>query len=428
MAMRRINRYNFAVVLFVALGSYTYGFNSSIFASVTGLPSFYTYFGLTTSGPRADWSTQMLGGDVNIGMFLFGRGLQGFTSGMIDTICPLYQSEVAPPHARGRMVGQHAFLLVCGYAGASWVGLGTYFEENSAVQWRLCMAFQALAPIVLLIGSPWLPESPRYLIYNGQDVEGLDVLKKLHHTIEDAEDSFARQEFMQIKGQVEIDRHSELSWLGLWRTAATRKRLLFGFFVIAAAQSSGVLVINNYQIILYEGLGITGWKALLLLGVYTSWAAFMNWVNAWLLDRVGRIKLMCFGMTIAAIMMASCYVYLSEIFPTWMRAQGVSFSVAGLFTTTLVYTGSASAAFAAIGWRYYLVFIIVPIACVVVIWFYFPETNGLSLEEIGRLFGDSVAPDLNDMPSEGAQIIGQDARVVTVEEASTKSEKGRQGF
>jgi hypothetical protein len=47
-------------------------------------------------------------------------------------------------------------------------------------------------------------------------------------------------------------------------------------------------------------------------------------------------------------------VYLAEIFPTWMRAQGVSFSVAGLFTTNLIYTGCASDAFAAIGWKYYL--------------------------------------------------------------------------
>jgi hypothetical protein len=47
-------------------------------------------------------------------------------------------------------------------------------------------------------------------------------------------------------------------------------------------------------------------------------------------------------------------VYLSELFPTWMRAEGVSFSVAGLFASTLVYTGSASVAFANIGWKYYL--------------------------------------------------------------------------
>jgi hypothetical protein len=54
--------------------------------------------------------------------------------------------------------------------------------------------------------------------------------------------------------------------------------------------------VNNYQVALYEGLGITGWKSLLLLSIYTSWAAVMNWVNAMLMDRVGRIKLMSFGL------------------------------------------------------------------------------------------------------------------------------------
>jgi hypothetical protein len=57
-------------------------------------------------------------------------------------------------------------------------------------------------------------------------------------------------------------------------------------------------------------------------------------------------------------------VYMSELFPTWMRAQGVAFSVAGLFSGTLIYTGAASDAFAAVGWRYYLgtslVFLLTP--------------------------------------------------------------------
>ena len=56
---------------------------------------------------------------VNMAMFLAGRTLQGVGSGMIDTICPLYQSEVSPAHARGRMVGMHAFFLVLGYV-SSW--------------------------------------------------------------------------------------------------------------------------------------------------------------------------------------------------------------------------------------------------------------------------------------------------------------------
>jgi hypothetical protein len=47
-------------------------------------------------------------------------------------------------------------------------------------------------------------------------------------------------------------------------------------------------------------------------------------------------------------------VYVSEIFPTWMRAQGVAFSLLGLFGGTLIYTQAATTAFATIGWKYYL--------------------------------------------------------------------------
>jgi hypothetical protein len=49
-------------------------------------------------------------------------------------------------------------------------------------------------------------------------------------------------------------------------------------------------------------------------------------------------------------------------------------------------------AFATIGWKYYLVFIIVPLAGVPILALYFPETKGLTLEEIGALFGDEVVP------------------------------------
>lgn len=56
-------------------------------------------------------------------------------------------------------------------AMAGWAGYGSYFAAP-AVQWRLVLALQAVAPLILLIGSPRLPESPRWLIYRGHDAEG----------------------------------------------------------------------------------------------------------------------------------------------------------------------------------------------------------------------------------------------------------------
>lgn len=63
---------------------------------------------------------------------------------MINTLIPLYQSEVAPPRIRGRLVGSHGFLLVTGYAVAGWTGLGCFFEPNPQVQWRLALGLQGM--------------------------------------------------------------------------------------------------------------------------------------------------------------------------------------------------------------------------------------------------------------------------------------------
>ena len=55
------NFYNYAIILTVALGSFTYGFTSSIIGAVFGLPSFFTYFDLSLSGKR---SSDIIGGMV----------------------------------------------------------------------------------------------------------------------------------------------------------------------------------------------------------------------------------------------------------------------------------------------------------------------------------------------------------------------------
>jgi len=97
---------------------------------------------------------------------------------------------------------------------------------------------------------------------------------------------------------------------------------------------------------------------------------------------------------------ATSYVYCSEIFPTPLRAQGTGFSVAGLFTATLIYTQTAPVAFAQVGWKFYIIFIILPLLGAGLMWRFFPETKLLTLEEISRLFGDEVALDINQLSTE----------------------------
>lgn len=87
---------------------------------------------------------------------------------------------------------------------------------------------------------------------------------------------------------------------------------------------------------------------------------------------------------------ATSFVYVAEIFPTRIRSKGMAFAISVLFTSTIAYLIPAPTAFARIGWKYYLPFIILTAITTPLAYFYLPETNGLSLEEINEKFGDEV--------------------------------------
>lgn len=99
-----------------------------------------------------------------------------------------------------------------------------------------------MAPLILILGSPWLPESPRWLILKDSDEEGFAVLRKLHRRSTDPDEILACEEFLQINQQVALDATMSLSFIGLWKKPSTRKRLLIGIFVQFIAQCTGVLV------------------------------------------------------------------------------------------------------------------------------------------------------------------------------------------
>jgi hypothetical protein len=72
---------------------------------------------------------------------------------------------------------------------------------------------------------------------------------------------------------------------------------------------------------------------------------------------------------------ATSYIYASEIFPTPVRAKGLSVSVSGLFVATIIFLQCAPTAFENIGWKYYLVFIVITAILFVAVWLYFPEVS-----------------------------------------------------
>lgn len=73
--------------------------------------------------------------------------------------------------------------------------------------------------------------------------------------------------------------------------------------------------------------------------------------------------------------------------------------------TSQVYLEAAPTALAVIGWKYFLLFICLTFVNTIIVWKVFPETKGLSLEEIGEVFGDEVAVKLTHLTSAERELL-----------------------
>ncbi|KAL6245308.1 hypothetical protein RBB50_008083 [Rhinocladiella similis] len=476
------NAFNLLVVIYVALGSTACSYGMAIIGSTIGQPTFYTSLGLAAAGEAgysvtAGWigafngvnaagsaigaiassyfadkysrratiqggalvlilGAALCAGSVNTGMFTAGRIINGLGIGTLVAIIPIYQAEVSTPESRGFMVSMHGVMFAVGYSLQAWISFGVSFMTSggstSTFPWRFPIAFQMAPALFLVLGSFWLPYSPRWLMLKGRGEEALEVLIRLHRTKADPESTLARREFYQLQKQTELDQHmaANTSRFELFRTPANRKRALIGFMVMWNNQFTGVLVIANYGIILYQSLGMTSYWPLLLTCLWLTSTFPGNLFCAFFVERFGRRLFMLIGLSgilvcliceaalqavylgtdnragqNAAIffiflfitpfwstfMDASQFLYVSEIFPNHIRSQGTTFSIAGLYLADIIILVAGPTALNNIGWKFFIVFIVPTFFHLIFVYFMCPETKGRSLEDISAQFGEQVA-------------------------------------
>ncbi|KAF1807807.1 MFS transporter, partial [Eremomyces bilateralis CBS 781.70] len=384
-------------------------------------------WGIAVSAFLALISGAVLAGSTDIAEFLVFRFIAGAGAFMALAAVPIWMNEVVPVHFRGGLVDIHAVCLIFGYTVQGWVGLGFYFWDGGENTWRPPLGLQCAWPFILLCGLYWIPESPRWLVMKDRMDEAQAILNKLHSDPSDPENTEARAEFYQIRKQIAIDRTLGSSWLTIMRKPSYRKRAFLAMGTTFIIQCSGVLVVNNYGPTLYKNLGFSPVKQLLYPAAWLTFALGLNAMAIWTVDLFPRQKYMAFGvlgcmLTLvveaalvaefvpsdnesalqAAVAMFFIYQvfysfcldgtqfsYLGELFPTHLRAKGIALGVAMISLTNIVWLQAAPTAFKNVGWKFYLVFIIASAIGGVVMWFYFPDTKGLPLEEIAAIFGDT---------------------------------------
>ncbi|KAK5128472.1 hypothetical protein LTR85_003140 [Meristemomyces frigidus] len=369
---------------------------------------------------------------VNLAMLLVGRIISGWAIGLMSMSIPVYQAECAAPKIRGLIVGLTQQMIGVGFIVSTWIGYGAHHAPSdssyAALQWRFPLSFQVLPALLLLIGLIWLPESPRWLIEVDRDDEGLKVLRKLHY--DGTNDDWVQSEYNEIRATISAEKAITVpGWLIMFKVPQWRKRLFLGTLIQVFTQFTGINVIGYYQTIMYDALGITGGRNVLVAGIYNCVGPITNLIFIFfILDRVGRKKPLIFGavgITLALICEAAInsqnpngtrtglsiagvffiflvsvifslsfgpisWVYMSEIMPMQIRGRGTAFATGiGNWLVSTFFAQVSPIALGNITWKYYFVFVAFNILVTIpTIFFWFKETNQKSLEEIDLLFGE----------------------------------------
>lgn len=368
---------------------------------------------------------------------IIGRTISGFGVGMLSTIVPVYQSEISPPHNRGKLACIEFTGNIVGYASSVWVDYFCSFIESDA-SWRLPLFLQCVMGALLFAGSFIIVETPRWLLDNDHDKEGLLVLGNLHGG-GDVNHPEAQQEFRDIKESVLLERlEGERTYRYMWRRY--KKRVLIAMSSQAFAQLNGINVISYYAPLVFEEAGWKGRNAILMTGI-NGLIYIASTIPPWYLaDRWGRRLILLSGAIIMALALScisiSMYIaipstpnlvvifviifnaafgyswgpipwlYPPEILPLPVRAKGASLSTASNWAFNFVVGEMTPVLQEAITWRLYLVhafFCVCSFACV---YFFFPETMGIHLEDMDQLFGDSLVHPPGSMHSVMASSAG----------------------
>lgn len=122
---------------------------------------------------------------------------------------------------------------------AAWLTFAmVYFPNSSAWSWKIPNLVQGLGP-VLLLSAIIVPESPRWLIKQGQGERAHQILAEYHANGE-MEDPLVLRQIADIKASLELELINKSSkWSDFVRTPANRRRLAIIMIIALSTQLSG---------------------------------------------------------------------------------------------------------------------------------------------------------------------------------------------
>ncbi|KAG5593965.1 hypothetical protein H5410_035197 [Solanum commersonii] len=355
---------------------------------------------------------------INLGMLLFGRIMLGVGIGFGNQAVPLYLSEMAPAHLRGCLNMMFQLATTLGIFTANMINYGT--SKLHPWGWRLSLGLAAAPAFVMTVGGMLLPETPNSLIEQGNKTKGRRVLERIRGT-ENVEAEF--EDMVDASELARLVKHPFRNIL----KRRNRPQLIMAILMPTFQILTGINIILFYAPVLFQSMGfkraaslyssaLTG--AVLASSTLVSMATVDRWGRRILLITGGIQMIICQvivaiilglkfgsdkelsrGYSIIVVVFICLFVAAfgyswgplgwtvpSEIFPLETRSAGQSITV----TVNLFFTFAIAQSFLSLlcvmRFGIFLFFSGWIAIMTIFIYLFLPETKGVPIEEMMRLW------------------------------------------
>ena len=341
----------------------------------------------------------------NWSALVFFRFIGGLGIGGSSVLGPMYIAEIAPAKWRGRLVGVFQFNVVFGILLAYFSNylIGTMGFGDPEWRWKLGIsAIPAALFLLMLFG---IPESPRWLVKKGRTTEAGDVLRLTgeenadqelkeivesigaEHVTSDA--LFTAKYRVPIFLAVTIGMFNQLSGINAILYYLNSIFAYAGFSKVSGDLQSVAVGATNllFTMIAMSVIDKLGRKTLLLVGSIGTCLSLAGVAAIFLTNRHHELlvwMLIGFIAFFAFSQGAVIWVYLSEVFPNRVRAKGQSLGSFSHWIMNALISWTFPLMAASSGGYPFAFFSAMMVVQFFVVLFFYPETKGISLEEMQK--------------------------------------------
>jgi sugar porter (SP) family MFS transporter len=337
------------------------------------------------------------------------RFIGGLGIGGSSVLGPMYIAEIAPARWRGRLVGLFQFNVVFGILVAYFSNYLISLAHFGGLEWRWQLGVAAIPAAFFLLMLFGIPRSPRWLVKKGRVQEARAVLQQIG-------EENVEQELQEIVQSVHLEQGLQNEPL------FTRKYMLPIFLAVTIGmfnQLSGINAILYYLNFIFARAGYTKLSGNLQAVAIGATNLLFTMIAMSVIDRLGRKTLLLIGSVGTAFCLAGVarifftgqhedfllwllvgyiaffafsqgaviWVYISEVFPNSVRAKGQSLGsfshwfMNALISFTFPQMAASSGAYP------FVFFSAMMVVQFFVVLFVYPETKGVTLEQMQKKMG-----------------------------------------